>query len=109
MEGLPFDGVDTLLKAFKRNVIRNPDHEYFGTKVKGNITIDMSHTRQFGEERYEWRTIKQVAEDAENFSLGCMELGLCPEIEGEGKMWRFLGIQSRNCREWYTAHLGNMH
>ena len=33
MEGLPFDGVDTLLKAFKRNVIRNPDHEYFGTKV----------------------------------------------------------------------------
>ena len=50
-----------------------------------------------------------MAEDAENFSLGCLELGLCPEIEGEGKKWRFLGIQSRNCREWYTTQIANMH
>ena len=35
LEGDPFDGVNTLLKAFKRNVISNPEHEYFGTKTKG--------------------------------------------------------------------------
>lgn len=109
LEANPFDGVDTLLKAFRRNVIRNPNQEYFGTKVNGKISIDMSHTRKFGEEKYEWKTLKEVAEDAENFSLGCMELDLCPEVEGEGKQWRFLGIQSRNRSEWYTAHLGNMH
>ena len=53
-----------------------PDHEYFGTKVKGGPKE---------EDRYEWQTLKEVAENAENFSLGCLELGLCPDIEGEGK------------------------
>lgn len=38
-----------------------------------------------------------------------MALDLCPEIEAEGKKWRFLGIQSKNCAEWYTTHLANMH
>ena len=36
------------------------------------------------------------------------DLDLVPKIEAEGKKWRFLGIKSRNRREWYTAHLGNM-
>ena len=30
---LPYDGVDTLLKAFRRNVKRIPNHEWLGTRV----------------------------------------------------------------------------
>lgn len=36
-------------------------------------------------------------------------MDLCPEVEGEGSMWRFIGLQSKNRREWYTIHLANMH
>lgn len=96
--GEPYPGVDTLLKAFKYNVNRIPDHNYLGTKVEED-----------GEEKYEWKSLKEVSEDAENFSLGVKALGLCPEVEHEGKMWKFMGIKSRNRYEWYTGHLGNMH
>jgi len=30
-----------------------------------------------------------------------------PEIEGEGKMWKMLGIQSKNRVEWNLCHIGN--
>jgi long-subunit acyl-CoA synthetase (AMP-forming) len=51
----------------------------------------------------------EVAERAESFSIGLVELDLVPERIADGKKWRFLGIKSRNRAEWYTAHLGNMH
>lgn len=35
-------------------------------------------------------------------------MGLVPEVEGEGKMWRFLGIQSKNRKEWFLLHIANM-
>lgn len=36
-------------------------------------------------------------------------LGLIPEIEAEGKKWRFVGIQAKNRVEWTCTHLANMH
>lgn len=32
---------------------------------------------------------------------------LIPEVDGEGSKWRFLGIQSKNRKEWNISHMGN--
>ena len=48
-------------------------------------------------------------ENAENLAKGIMALNLCPEIEGEGKMWNFIGIWSKNRAEWTTTLLASMH
>jgi hypothetical protein len=55
LEALPFDGIDTALKAFRRNVIRIPNENCLGTRV--------------GDE-YQWMTWRDVALNAENFGLG---------------------------------------
>ena len=36
------------------------------------------------------------------------KFNLLPDVSGEGKTWRFLGIQSKNRREWFLFHLANM-
>ena len=38
-----------------------------------------------------------------------MALGLVPEIEGDGKKWKFLGIQSKNRKEWVLTHCADIH
>lgn len=38
-----------------------------------------------------------------------MVLNLAPEVEAEGTMWRFMGIQSKNRAEWVITNLANMH
>jgi len=53
-------------------------------------------------------TFKQVDELSRDFAAGAMALDLAPEVEGEGKQWRFLGIQSKNRKEWGLTHIGNM-
>jgi hypothetical protein len=53
---LPYPGIDTLLKAFNRNVKRIPHHEWLGTRV-GN--------------EYEWMTLKEVSDEAKLFAAGC--------------------------------------
>lgn len=49
------DGIDTLFKAFERNVIRIPNHQMLGT--------------QNGKE-YTWLTFAQVSELARAFAAG---------------------------------------
>lgn len=44
---------------------------------------------------------------AKQFGAGLVAKNLIPETEGEGKMWKFMGIQSKNRREWNLAHMGN--
>ena len=38
-----------------------------------------------------------------------MALKLAPEIEGEGRKWRFVGIWSQNRSEWAKTLLACMH
>ena len=45
---------------------------------------------------------------AEDLSHGIKALGLAPEVEGEGRWWRFMGIWSRNRKEWYLTHMAGM-
>ena len=62
---------------------------------------------QFG--NYVWKSFAEVNATCEKLSRGIMELGLCPDIEGEGKQWRFLGIWMKNRWEWTTSLLSAMH
>ena len=43
-----------------------------------------------------------------HFGAGLAALDLTPEVEGEGRMWRFLGIQAKNRREWGISYMGNI-
>jgi long-chain acyl-CoA synthetase len=94
----PFEGenIDTLLKALRRNCEKIPNSDFLGTR-KGDI--------------YEWATYKDVQDMAENLSYGFMELGLSPDcnFDGDSKIWRFIGIQSKNRQEWVITNLANMH
>ena len=38
-----------------------------------------------------------------------MKMGLCPDIEGEGKNWKFLGVWMKNRAEWTLSLLGCMY
>ena len=58
---------------------------------------------------YDWLSFKQVDELARNFAAGSRALDLNPEVDAEGKKWRFLGVQSKNRKEWGIAHLANMY
>ena len=76
LDALPFEGIDTLTKALKRNLDRIPDQDYLGWR---------------NGDHYEWLTYKQTCEYSENLGQGELALGLVPEIEAEGKKWRFIG------------------
>jgi len=93
LKDLPFPGVDTLLKAFQKNVKEMPEQELLGTN---------------NGKSYDWLTFKQVDDIARDFAAGVMALDLAPEVEGEGTQWRFLGIQAKNRKEWGLTHIGNM-
>lgn len=36
-----------------------------------------------------------------------MAMDLIPEVNGENKNWRMLGIQSKNRKEWNLCHMGS--
>ena len=77
-----------------RNLKRIPDKPWLGTRVG---------------DHYEWVTWREAMDLSQNLSYGIMALGLCPEIEAEGKNWRFMGIQSKNRKEWVLTHAADIH
>ena len=58
---------------------------------------------------YQWETYKQVDEDVRNLANGMISLELAPEVDGEGKKWRFVGMMSQNRAEWVKVLLASMH
>jgi hypothetical protein len=77
LEALPYPGIDTIFKAFKRNVERIPNNDMLGTRAG---------------DKYEWKTWAQVEERSRHISFGLKALDLAPEIEAEGTTYRFIGI-----------------
>tara|TARA_B110000285_G_C15101042_1_gene605027 strand:- start:1641 stop:1838 length:198 start_codon:yes stop_codon:yes gene_type:complete len=61
----PYPGVDTLLKAFRRNVERIPDNPMLGTRA-GKI--------------YTWQSWKEVEERSKHISYGMIAFNLAPDI-----------------------------
>ena len=77
LEAQMFPGVDTLLRACKRNVDRIPDAGFLGTRA--------------GDE-YEWMSWAEAYDFAEHLSYGFVANGFLPEVEAEGRAWKFMGI-----------------
>ena len=94
----PHEGIDTLIKALNRLEGINKNHQIFGTKA--------------GDEksgfRYDWITIEEAMSTAKLLAAGFEAKGLVPDIEAEDTTWKFLGIQSKNRKEWYLTHIANM-
>ena len=91
----PYEGIDTCLKAIRRNKDRIPDNNFLGTRAGAE---------------YKWMSFKETYETCEALSQGCLALNLVPEVEGEGdgKKWRFMGIQSKNRAEWSVLNIAGM-
>lgn len=47
--------------------------------------------------------------NAQAIARGITKLGLSTSCEGDGKTWEFIGIWSKNRREWLETHLSNMY
>ena len=73
--------IKTLTQGLQSLEKRLPNHPWLGTKVKKESGIT-----------YEWMTVQEVLKKAKSFGAGLMAKDLIPEVEGEGKMWRMLGI-----------------
>lgn len=61
----------------------------------------------FGE--YIWESYRSVNDHVEYLANGMMALKLAPEVDGEDKKWRFVGIWSQNRSEWAKTLLACMH
>ena len=94
LDALAYPGVDTLYKAMHRHAALTPDEGWLGTLVGDS---------------YQWLSWKECAEISENIGHGLRELKLIPSVHAEGKNWKFMGIMSKNRKEWNLLHLGNMH
>lgn len=90
----PFPGVNTLYKAMKRNLETIPNEDMMGFRTGPT---------------YEWNTWRELLSLAEDFSHGVKGLNLAPERTAEGQTWRFMGIQSKNRKEWHITNLAGMY
>lgn len=94
LHGLANPEADTLYKAFYATVQKYPENPWLGTR-KGSA--------------YTWLTFQDSADIAANLSYGMYRLGLVPDIEAEGKTYRFMGIQCKNRAEYGLTFVANMH
>ena len=91
---MPFQGVDTIWKAFKHTVGRLPDSQYLGSR----------DPTQPGEP-YVWKTWREVDEIVEDMAAGIAHLNLMPDVHAEGQNWKFMGIYAPNREEWAFTDL----
>ncbi len=93
-------GCQTVLESFEIN-LKNNRHKrnFLGYRKKIN--------KEELENKYTWLTYEECNELLTNFSLGLNVMNFCPviNIEKEGP-FRFLGIYSRNKKEWLLSLLG---
>ena len=95
-------GCKTVLESFERNFKKNRHKSNFiGYRKKIN--------KDELEKKYTWITYEEANILLTNFCLGLNVKNLCPviNIENEGP-YRFLGIYSRNKKEWLLSFLGAM-
>lgn len=94
LDGLVDPSVDTLYKAFYATVKQYPENPWLGTREGKS---------------YKWLTFQDAADISANLSYGMYRLGLIPDIEAEGKSYRFMGIQCKNRAEYGLTFVANMH
>lgn len=77
----------TLTQALLCLEERAPNSPYFGTKVQTGTSPEGKPIFE-----YQWMTVKEVADLSRKFGAGLVAMNLIPEVEGEGRKWRMLGI-----------------
>ena len=92
-------GCETVWDAFEINLKNNKQkRDFLGYRKK--IKKDEY------EKKYTWMTYEEANELLMNFSRGLNVLDLCPVRNFEGESpFRFLGIYSRNKKEFFLSHL----
>ena len=95
-------GCKTVWESFEINLKKNR-HKYNFLGYRKKIKKDVL------EKKYTWITYEQANEIIHNFSRGLNFLNLCPLINFDNESsFRFLGIYSRNKKEWLLSYLGAM-
>lgn len=56
-----------------------------------------------------WTTYRDVQTNVQALARGVGFYNLANTSEGDGKKWNFVGIWSKNRREWLEVHLSNMY
>ena len=95
-------GCETILQSFERNLkFKRNKCNFIGYRKK----IDKNEL----EKKFTWITYEEANNIMTNFCLGLNLMKFCPEIsfENEG-IFRFLGMYSRNKKEWLLSFLGAM-
>ena len=67
-------------------------------------------TRDFKQEGgpYVWKSWKQVHSISKQLAKSIFHLGLAPEVHAEDRVWRFMGIYSKNREEWILTELAGI-
>lgn len=94
LEAVPPNGCVTMVENLRHQCERIPNNDFMGTR---------------NGDHYEWMTFKEVGEMAEYLSYGLVHHNLAPKVSAEGQDWKFIGLQSKNRKEWFIASLANMH
>ena len=95
-------GCETILQSFERNLkFKRHKCNFIGYRKKIN--------KDELEKKFTWITYEEADNIMTNFCLGLNLMNFCPKInfENEG-VFRFLGIYSRNKKEWLLSFLGAM-
>ena len=95
LKAMPEEGMDTVFKAMMKryNDPKMAAKPFLGTRTGL---------------KYEWLSYKETVNTAKQFAAGAMAMDLLPEVEADGRKWRFIGLQSKNRKEWNLIHLSNM-
>ena len=95
-------GCKTVWEAFEINLIKKRHNDKFigyRKKIKGDEL----------EKKFTWITYGEAHEILLNFSRGLNVLNLCPIKKfDDDSSYRFLGIYSKNKKEWLLSYLGAM-
>ena len=95
-------GCKTILESFERNLKFNRHKcNFIGYRKRIN--------EKELEKKFTWITYEEANNSMTNFCIGLNIMNFCPviNIENEGS-FRFLGIYSRNKKEWLLSFLGAM-
>ena len=95
-------GCETILESFERNLKKNRHKCNF-------IGFRKKLSKNELENKFTWISYEEANNLMTNFCLGLNVMNMCPiiDIENEGS-FRFLGIYSRNKKEWLLSFLGAM-
>jgi long-subunit acyl-CoA synthetase (AMP-forming) len=77
-----------------------PNGDLFGTMVPSK-----NPESKF---EYSWISVKESLGIARELAAGITSLGLIETVKHDGREWKFLGLQAKNCKEWFLMHIANM-